>query len=220
MAKVNYNKPKNWDGKDLKGDWDVSYKIDGIRAFISKNGVVSRNGKPLYNLERFQSQAPMDVEVFCGSWEKTVTKVKTHSAAQYVFDSEIYSLDPLDKRLFVETIYNPTAQDIEILLDEALNSNYEGLVLRQGKKWLKVKGEETYDVRITELQEGTGKYVGMLGAFMTEKGKVGTGFTDDDRQVFFDPALIGTIVEVECQGLTPFGSFRHPRFKRLRFDKD
>lgn len=215
---MKYNKPKNYEGGDLIGDWDITFKIDGIRAFVTDQGVFSRNGKPLYNLDFLISKAPMDIEVFCGSWEKTVTKVKTRST-QHVLWSEIYSLDPLDTRLFWKTIINPTELKIQAMLQSAIAAGNEGLVLRNGKTWLKVKPFETYDVPISGIIEGTGKYKGMLGAFKTSKGKVGTGFNDEDRKVLYDSTLINSIVEVECQGLTPAGMFRHPRYKRMRFDK-
>lgn len=59
-------------------------------------------------------------------------------------------------------------------------------------------------------------YGGTSVAFMTEKGKVGTGFSNDDRKADWE---IGEIIEVEAMGLTPAGKFRHPRFSRRRFDK-
>lgn len=223
--KLQYEKPKNYEGGDLQGDWDVTLKLDGVRAFILPNGVFSRNGKPLYNLDHLRVNAPMDVEVFCGSWEKTIAAVKTQWPHDYrpVDGKHIYSLDPLDEQLFYKTVTDPTELEIKVLLKHAQAMNYEGLVLRQtryGKQtWLKVKGEETYDVKINGLMEGEGKYKGMLGAFFTAKGKVGSGFTDEERRLLFDMSLVGETIEVECQKLTPLGMFRHPRFKRMRFDK-
>jgi ATP-dependent DNA ligase len=99
-----------------------------------------------------------------------------------------------------------------------VSQGYEGLVLRQGDRWLKVKPKETYDVLVTGIVEGTGKYAGKLGALITDMGKVGTGFTDKDREDLFT-LPINTIIEVECMELTPKGKFRHPRFIRVRYDK-
>lgn len=216
--KLQFEKAKNYIGGDLKGYWDVTFKIDGIRALVTKNSVFSRNGKPLYNLDHLKEKAPMDAEIFCGSWEKTVTAVKKQNGA-LVDTQNIYSLDPIDDRLFFKTVSNPTEWEIHTLLQHAQIMNYEGLVLRQGSTWLKVKGEETHDVSITNIIEGTGKFIGMLGAFVTARGKVGTGFSDEERRLFFDLNLIGSTIEVECQRLTPGGMFRHPIFKRMRFDK-
>nr|WP_283842052.1 hypothetical protein [Bradyrhizobium sp. KB893862 SZCCT0404] len=104
---------------------------------------------------------------------------------------------------------------------------YEGLVLRQGDVWLKVKPTETYDVLVTGIIEGTGKHKGRMGALMTPMGKVGTGFSDAERVTFWNyckepddgRGIMGETIEVECMKLTDDGKFRHPRFVRVRPDK-
>lgn len=207
-------KPKLWKGNDLQGTWTVSRKIDGIRALKIGKKVVSRNGKPLYNLDHLSF---VDVEVFCGTWEETVSAVRTMSSTA-VPKKNIYSLDPLDKRLFISDVVDPSAGSILDLLKEQVALGDEGLVLRQGDMWLKVKPFETYDVEVTGLYPGKGKHAGRLGGFYTSKGKVGTGLTDKQREEFMT-VPVGTIIEVECWQLTPKGKFRHPRFKRIRWDK-
>lgn len=110
-------------------------------------------------------------------------------------------------------------------------AGYEGAIVKlldsaylpgRSKSWLKLKGEETEDILITDVFEGEGKYQGMLGGFVTSKGKVGGGFTDEQRKTFWDlsKTLIGRTIEVEYHELTPDGKFRHPRFVRFRGDKD
>lgn len=211
------NKPKLYKGGDLEGVWIATRKLDGVRALRSDTGWISRNGKPLYNLDAISTDLK-DVEVFCGSWEKTISKVRTFEE-NLVHAHEVYSLDPLDDRLLIQALYFPTEQVIRDLLDDAVERGDEGLVLRQGNKWLKVKKIETFDVKVTGIIEGKGKYAGMLGAIETEKGKVGTGLTDRQRVSMCTPDLIGTTIEVECMELTKDGMFRHPRFVRIRFDK-
>ena len=63
--------------------------------------------------------------------------------------------------------------------------------------------------------------VGVLGAFLTPMGKVGTGFTDGERGQFWRERnqLLSQMVEVSCMQVTSDGKFRHPRFVRLRPDK-
>jgi DNA ligase-1 len=211
------NKPKLYKGGNLKGAWIITRKIDGVRALYTNNAWMSRNGKPLYNLDHISTDLT-DIEVFCGSWEKTISKVRTFDE-NYVLQEEAFSLDPLDERLILGTLVDPTEHDIDKLLESAVSRGDEGLVLRQGNKWLKVKKVETYDIAVTGIVEGKGKYVGMLGAIETEKGNVGTGLTDDQRVTMFTNDLIGTTIEVECMELTKDGMFRHPRFVRMRFDK-
>lgn len=212
-------KPKLWKGNSLEGKWIVSRKLDGVRAFITKEGCYSRNGKPLYNLDKFIRDEPQDVEVYLGSWESSITAVRSSKTVQDISSENLYSLDPLDDRLVLNEIVDPEANEIFNILNEVLVNGDEGIVLRQGDTWLKVKPTETYDVKVIDLLPGKGKHDGKLGAFITSMGNVGTGLTDQQRIEYNTDSMIGETVEVECMSLTPDGKFRHPRFVRVRYDK-
>jgi hypothetical protein len=94
----------------------------------------------------------------------------------------MYGLEPLDARLPWGTLINPTADDILAQLQRANDLGHEGLVLRQGNRWIKIKPEATHDVAITGYGQGKGKHLGRLGYVTTAKGDVGTGFTDNERK--------------------------------------
>jgi hypothetical protein len=218
-------KPKLYVGKSIEGETVISTKIDGVRAKLCPvtKTAISFNGKPLYGLDDVLNTitTEMDVEIFCGSFKQTVEIVRcSKNLPRQITIDEIYSINPLDSRLHVHTVDSPTPELIEEYLQWALKDGNEGLVLTTPNKWLKVKSSETHDVVITELIEGTGQFEGCLGAFMTSKGKVGTGFTHTDRKDYYREDLVGSVIEVECMELTDAGKFRHPRFIRLRFDKD
>lgn len=216
---MDYIKAKNYSGKPLKGLWVVSRKIDGVRAFINPDGTaVSRAGKPLYNLGHLATDVVQDVEVFCGSWEATVSQVRTKDGTP-VAPENIFDLKTLDTRLYLGSVWDPDPCFVYTTMGDAVAAGYEGIVLRQGDKWIKAKPTETFDVEVTGIQPGTGKHEGRMGALLTTMGKVGTGFSDEQREQLNDPALIGQKIEVECMSLTPQGKFRHPRFIRVRFDK-
>lgn len=210
-------KIKPWNECDLTGPWEFTIKVDGVRALNDGTKWLSRAGKPLYNLPKSHHT---DVEVFCGSFKATIEAVRTHAPVSIAV-SCLYPLIPLDPRLNLGCFNNPTSAFIRQTLKEINQQGHEGLVLRQGSKWLKVKPEETFDVPITGFQGGTGKYVGVLGAFLTPMGKVGTGFTDGERGQFWRERnqLLSQMVEVSCMQVTSDGKFRHPRFVRLRPDK-
>lgn len=217
-------KPKLWNGKDLKGEWEVTLKLDGVRMLRDEDGnPVSRSGKPLHNLQNVPAEIT-DAEIFCQDWETSVSLVRTHDAASVPLGC-VYSLEPLDTRLCLTLLQNPRASEINRQLAVMVETGYEGLVLRQGDKWLKVKPSETHDVVVTDVLEGTGKYEGMMGKLVTPLGKVGTGFSDIERSVLWDmkeimpDSIIGKTIEVECMSLTKNGKFRHARFKRVRWDK-
>lgn len=213
-------KPKLWNGKALSGMWHVTYKIDGVRMLRDEDGnPVSRSGKPLYNLDNIDKDIT-DAEVYDTDWKTSISLVRTKHTDAKVHLRLVYSLSPLDPRLEVCELQDPDANVIKAWLRTALHKGFEGLVLRQGDRWLKVKPKETYDVLVTGKIEGTNKYVGKLGALTTDMGNVGTGLTDKDREELWNnPDIVGTYIEVECMSLTPDGKFRHPVFKRLRWDK-
>lgn len=222
---------KPWNGKDLKGDWEVTYKIDGVRALWTSEGWMSRANKKLFNIP-MPRDGRRDCEVYLGDFKKTIRAVRTKTLkadTPKVFPCDLYSLDPLDFRLkatvLKESLGGVRAGLIRNWLLKALAKGYEGLVLRQGDKWLKVKPVETHDVLITGAIEGEGKHKRRLGALMTSKGKVGTGFSDSEREELWKlcrpplSGLIGETIEVSCMHFTPDGKFRHPRFIRMRPDK-
>lgn len=213
-------KPIPWKGNDLSGVWTVTRKLDGVRMLRDSAGLpVSRSGKPLHNLETIPGSIE-DAEIFSSSWEESVSLVRTLDG-RAVDLSCVYSLSTgsLDPRLFIKNVTDPSKEEIASLLEDAMSRGDEGLVLRKGSCWLKVKPFETYDVEITGIVEGTGKNLGKLGAFETSMGKVGVGFSDSDRSRLFDKSLIGSLIEVRCMSLTPSGKFRHPVFVRIRWDK-
>lgn len=200
-------------GEDLQ-DVSVSYKIDGVRAHNINGIILSRANKPLYNISMAYSIA----EIFTGSWEDTVSRVRTQKGTPLEVEN-IYCLDPIDTRLDLGTFSSLTNVEIKTMFAKARSQGYEGLVLRTKKYWYKVKEVETYDEVVIGILEGTGKYTGMLGAFITDKGNVGTGLTDQQRKDYYTTDSIGKLIEVKVMGITPQGKFRHPRFIRERFDK-
>jgi hypothetical protein len=186
---------------------------------------VSRAGKPLYNLS-LVDKSITDAEIYNENWETSMSLVRTKNNGSPVDPSFVYSLDPLDPRLDAGSFDTPSRIEITRLMKHVVSQGYEGLILRQGDTWLKVKPKDTADVFITGYQGGTGKHKGKMGALLTNYGKVGTGFSDVDRewwQMMFDlhglPWLTTQLIEVEFMEMTKYDKFRHPRFIRIRDDK-
>lgn len=96
--------------------------------------------------------------------------------------------------------------------------------------WLKLKPFIEVTLEVKDFEEGTGRNVGRLGALVCEgedDGKsirvnVGSGFTDSDRDRFWDnrDAVVGQTVEVRADAVTQNQdgtySLRFPRFLRFR----
>ena len=123
----------------------------------------------------------------------------------------------------------------------ALDEGYEGLMIKpvaEGYKckrshaWLKIKPFIEVTLKVVDLEEGTGKNEGLLGALVVEgedDGKffrlnVGSGLTDDNREQIWanQDAVIGQLVEIRADAATQSQdaedtwSLRFPRFKTFR----
>lgn len=186
MENIEINRPRAWNGNKLAGDWLVTLKIDGVRAiWHDGQGWLSRANKPLYNIPPWRQDHPRDCEVFVGTFRDTIKATRTKFVkgdTPTILLTHLYGLEPLDPRLRWGTLTNPTPADILAQLQRATDLGHEGLVLRQGDVWIKIKPEETHDVAITGFVEGRGKHLGRLGYVTTAKGDVGSGFTDTERE--------------------------------------
>lgn len=213
-------KAKEWNGKDLTGIWKITYKLDGVRVLVKDGIPHSRDGKFLYGIP-CHVVSDGDYEVFYKSFDKTVSIVRSHYPEIKLSSPNFYSLDPLDPRLKAGVFLDPTVKRIKNSMNNSVALGHEGIVLRKGDTWLKVKPIKTFDVPVLGIIEGKGKNIGKAGSLITEMGKVGTGFTDKQREDLwkFKDQIMGRTIEVACMELTKNGKFRHPRFKHFRIDK-
>lgn len=145
----------------------------------------------------------------------------------------------------VEVLYEGNNEEfIQKYLDSITNKGGEGIMInisnapyecKRTKNLLKVKKFNTADVRITDVYEGTGKYVGKLGGISIQfehKGQlwncdVGSGFTDEEREFYWHnkDKLLNKIVEIKyfeiSQDANGVYSLRFPTWiGRIRDDKD
>lgn len=129
--------------------------------------------------------------------------------------------------------------DVMITYKAMRAENYEGAMVKTvsepwiGKRsyaWMKMKPEETEDVIVSSLKKGTGKYSETLGALICHRvlkgGKLGaqvqvSGMTDEQRAVWWmaPKRIVGKMIEVAFHEATEIGKLRHPRFVRIRTDK-
>lgn len=215
-----------WDDKDLKGKWLFTYKIDGVRCIRNKDGqVCTRDTKPVNHLNDLQVT---DHEFFYKDWNTSISILHRRESPIKPTQDMLYSLNPIDPRLVIGTVNNPNRYYIQYQLELALNKGYEGLVLRQGNKWIKVVPEKFADVFILNISKGNGKYADVAGTITTTRGKVGSfelqgAMSDIEfRKELLDnrEKYIGRVAQIGYRELTKNGKFRFPRLVRLRFDKD
>lgn len=122
--------------------------------------------------------------------------------------------------------------------DEMREDGQEGAIIKvanavwedtRSKNYVKLKAEETADLVVVGVLEGSGKYKGMIGSLLCETSDgllqtgVGTGLNDDDRMK--DPSYyMNSIVEVcyneviSSKGKSIKSLFL-PVYKQVRFDK-
>lgn len=212
-------KPILYTGQALEGVWDFTLKVDGVRVLLTSEGVFSRNGKSLPGLKHYHKEGFRgDYEFYTGTFSQSISLARSHLTKE-LYRSYLYRLNPIDERLKLFRILDPEPERVENVLGEAIKHGYEGLVLRRGDVWYKVKKQETYDVKVIGMIPGNGQFLDKLGALITERGNVGTGFTNRQREEFYLEDLIGETIEVRCMELTKTGLFRHPSFIRVRYDK-
>lgn len=123
----------------------------------------------------------------------------------------------------------------------AIRGGYEGIMLKdptapyeckRTTSWLKQKPFIEVSLTVVNLEEGTGRNAGKLGALVCEgtddnrfiRVNVGSGLSDADRaEIWSDPdSVIGQVVEIRADALTQnqdssdTWSLRFPRFMRYR----
>lgn len=112
----------------------------------------------------------------------------------YVVESKIVA--NIDEAQEIFKGYLADGQEGIILKD--MNAVWEN---RRARHLIKFKGELECDLKIVGIQEGTGKYVGKVGAYICEsedgivKCDVGSGFKDHQREM--DNSVIGKVVAVK-----------------------
>lgn len=131
-----------------------------------------------------------------------------------------------DTSKITELLESEVAKGEEGVMINIVNALYD---FKRTNNLLKVKKFDTCDLRVIGFEEGTGKYTGMLGAFVCEyKGgevKVGSGLTDELRKEIWRNSrnYENVIIEVsyfeETKDSNGKPSLRFPTFKDFRFDK-
>ena len=144
---------------------------------------------------------------------------------------------PQDKKIWI--VSSEIVQNIEEaqgIFQNYLSLGHEGIILKDGsgvwedkrvKTQIKFKAELDCDLRIIDIQPGTGKYTGMVGAYICEsedgvvKVDVGSGLTDEERTNFNVIGKIATVLyNARIKNKQGEESLFLPRLVEIREDKD
>ena len=174
-----------------------------------------------------------------GSWDKSQT-VRSQMVQAWVEQNN--ELLPNVTCLANELVDLDTAEGqlrYKEINAQAVAGGYEGIMIKDPEAgyeckrsvaWLKLKPFIEVSLEVVDVEEGTGRNVGRLGAIVcqgVDDGKtirvnVGSGFSDSDRDSYWTSrdSVLGQIVEVRADAVTQNQdgtySLRFPRFLRFR----
>lgn len=218
-----YNKAVHHGETTMRGTWEVSIKIDGVRMFKRDGKALSRASieYPNKNLALLDFT---DAEYFSGDWGKSMGDTARHNAV--VNQDFVYNLDPLDYRLRTDyVLVNPTEEERYACMQKFVDQGYEGIVIRNrdNGKWVKVVPIKSADIRITGYTMSD-KRVGWIKSFITNHGNISsTGFKEEQLKEIAEngpESYIGKIAEVDYREVfKETGKLRFAAFNRWRTDK-
>jgi len=230
LAKIahSFTEPMVLDGEIMSGTFQDLMKQIHRKSSAKANDAVL-NLFDAVPLAQFESGKTSTTQEQRSEWLKTwFTAHETELPNATVVAQELVDLDTVAG----QTRY----REINAM---AIAGGYEGIMLKDPAAgyvckrtiaWMKLKPFIEVSLSIVEVEEGTGRNKGKLGAFVCEgvddgkeiKVNVGSGFSDSDRDSYFTSrdTLPGQVVEVRADAITQNQdgtySLRFPRFLRFR----
>ena len=217
-----------------------NYVLDGELMLKDKTGLTDneafRKATGIINSDGDKSEICMTVfDCLPVADFDSPTPKRRYSQRRQLMDG----LEDTDNVKFLPALYQGTDHtQIPILLDKMVAEDKEGLMVNLDVPYkrkrhsgiLKVKRFYTMDLRVVSVEEGEGKYVGMLGKVNVEfNGNVvgvGSGFTDEQRIKYWEDKdyLVNKIIEVKYKEVstdkkTGLQSLQFPVFVCVREDK-
>ena len=214
-----------FDGEVMSDDFQTL-----MREIHRKGGAKTKDAKlnlfdcmPLYNFMDGSCVEPITER------KKWLDKYEFGPNINVVESVRINLSEPDGQKQFAD--YNKMCIDrgFEGIMVKPVGGIYE---CKRSTGWLKVKPFIEVSLKVVDVEEGTGRNAGKLGALVVEgtdmdkfiKTNVGSGLTDTDRETFWEAKdkLIGQIVEVRADAITQNQdttnewSLRFPRFLRFR----
>ena len=177
-----------------------------------------------------------------GFWNAQLRKrLAILSDMQPVFDA-MPNVTRVDSQIVVDLSTEEGRTNLHEYATEMVTAGFEGIMIKDMEApyeckrntfWMKWKPTITVDLPVIELEEGTGRNKGRLGALVcrgVDHGKeisvnVGSGFSDTERDLFWkqQESIVGRTAEILCDVITQNQdgtySLRFPRFVRWRDDK-
>ena len=239
-------------GKEFVGLEHIAKELDNINPmFVFDGELIRKNVEGVSDNENFRLTTSMvngedgnkhDLEFVLFDCLPYDEFVEGKSNAKYIDRREYLDRNIKDcKYLSVVPLYyqGNNVNMIDKYLAEVDNLGYEGLMLNKNNSvyeckrvtsLIKIKSFKFSDLKVIDVLEGDGKYVGQLGSIVVDyKGNavnVGSGFTNEQRIKYWviKDKLAGMIAEVKYKEVsknkdTGLESLQFPIFIQWRNDK-
>jgi len=220
-------------GIDTVFDGELLVKDDsGTLNRQTGNGILNKAGKGTIT----DTEAAM---VHATIWDIIPYMYFIDSYCPTPYKDRFARLKEADKISIVPNFIVENIDEAQAKFKEYYDQGEEGIILKdmnapwenkRSKSLIKFKGELECDLKIVDVEDGTGKYEGMLGALVCEsedgiiKVKVGSGFNDEDRKKIKKQDIVGKVVAVKynarIRSKHEDESLFLPIFVEIREDKD
>jgi ATP-dependent DNA ligase len=220
-------------GIDTVFDGELLVKDDsGTLNRQTGNGILNKAGKGTIT----DTEAAM---VHATIWDIIPYMYFIDSHCPTPYKGRFARLKEADKISIVPNFIVENIDEAQAKFKEYYDQGEEGIILKdmnapwenkRSKSLIKFKGELECDLKIVDVEDGTGKYEGMLGALVCEsedgiiKVKVGSGFNDEDRKKIKKQDVLGKVVAVKynarIRSKHEDESLFLPIFVEIREDKD
>lgn len=243
--------------------WLMSEKLDGVRCIFFNDKLYSRTGHLIHAPEwfiqeiRVENTKMLDGELFTkrGQFQSICSIVKKDKPIDTEWENIVYMVFdiPLERELVFSERYDKMVRiiqnhhriqvvpheyvqnmaHVESFLQEIINMNGEGVMLRDPHSYYEQKRSKTLvkykkfmddDAIITGFEYGKGKYSKSIGKFLVKwvhpskpiTFNVGSGMDDNIRNTPNPTSLIGKIIKVKYYSTTVSGKPRFPIFIGFR----
>jgi ATP-dependent DNA ligase len=220
-------------GIDTVFDGELLVKDDsGTLNRQTGNGILNKAGKGTIS----DAEAAM---VHATIWDVIPYMYFIDSYCPTPYKDRFARLKETNKISIVPNFIVENIDEAQAKFKEYYDQGEEGIILKdmnapwenkRSKSLIKFKGELECDLKIVDVEDGTGKYEGMLGALVCEsedgiiKVKVGSGFNDEDRKKIKKQDVVGKVVAVKynarIRSKHEDESLFLPIFVEIREDKD
>ena len=213
------------DGELIDEDWASSVSLARSHDTVAKTGKLKLVAFDMIDKGLFEKCAP------------TESYTSRRNELWFLLES-CYKRDSVTESFLIKNLGRLVSnhEDVMTMTSKYVSEGYEGSVVKNGRAsyqygrtgdWLKSKVLHTADYKVVDIDEGAGRLAGTMGALWVDADgvstKVGTGFSDADRDHFWqlsrEGRLEGTVVELMYQEKTPTGRLRFPVFVKERIDK-